>query len=359
MSVVLQAKPIPIEWHPGLSIFASEPFLKSVGDECGWLGGFDPAGRVRCVLPYTIVRKPLLRMVRFRVETIPWNSPLSIVEETGFLNSAVNHFRERGADLIIPATTNTIFRTYPDGAVSAPYGSYVLDLTQSDEALWANLHGKHRNVVRNAMKRNVQVLSGVQYIEAAHTLICDTLRRSGLRFMDLAAFRHAAAALEHNLLVAVAEHGGVLQGCAVIPYSSYSAYYLYGGSIAEPLTGAMNLLQWRAMQLLRGLGVERYDFVGVRISPKRGSKQEGLKIFKERFGGCLVQGYIWKYSLRPLKYLLYCLGARIRSGGDIVDKEQHKLGEFQAPDAELRHSSAPIPAGPDVASPELRMGTRS
>ena len=53
----MTAKPIDIDWHPEISIFASEPFLKAVGDEYGWLGGVDNSGKVRCILPYTIVIK--------------------------------------------------------------------------------------------------------------------------------------------------------------------------------------------------------------------------------------------------------------------------------------------------------------
>ena len=33
-----------------------------------------------------------------------------------FLNSVVQHFRKTRADVIIPPTNNTLFRTYPDGA---------------------------------------------------------------------------------------------------------------------------------------------------------------------------------------------------------------------------------------------------
>ena len=49
--------PIEIDWHPGLSIYASEPFLKAVGDEYGWLGGMDEEGNLRCILPFTIINK--------------------------------------------------------------------------------------------------------------------------------------------------------------------------------------------------------------------------------------------------------------------------------------------------------------
>ena len=61
---------IPIDWNPSLSIFASENFLQSVGDEYGWLGGIDSTGAVVCFLPYTILYKGPFRLVRFRVETI-------------------------------------------------------------------------------------------------------------------------------------------------------------------------------------------------------------------------------------------------------------------------------------------------
>ena len=48
--------------------------------------------------------------------------------------------------------------------------------------------------------------------------------------------------------------------------------------------------------------------------------------FKERFGPKFVQGYMWKQSLAPLKSAVYSLGVRLLRGGDIVDREHHKLG---------------------------------
>jgi lipid II:glycine glycyltransferase (peptidoglycan interpeptide bridge formation enzyme) len=65
--------------------------------------------------------------------------------------------------------------------------------------------------------------------------------------------------------------------------------------------------------------------VGVRIQPDKGSKQEGLMMFKQRFGGQLIQGYMWKYPIRPMKYSFYSIAVRLLRGGDIVDNERHKL----------------------------------
>jgi hypothetical protein len=326
---MIQARPIPITWHQGLSIYASEQFLKSVGDNYGWLGGFDEAATLRCILPYTVVRQAILRMVRFRVETIPLNGDMSVAEEKDFLNSAMCHFRDSGADLIIPATTNTIFRTYPDGAVAAPYGTYVVDLDKPEEALWSGLSSNHRRQVRVAQKNAVRIRHAPEHLEMAHSIVRDTFKKSDLPFMKLDAFRRMLLGLGENVKVFVAEAGGRVQGCTVVPFSRHTAYYLYGGSIADAAPGTMHLLHWESIRLFRSLGVARYDFVGVRINPEKGSKQEGLLTFKQRFGGRLVKGYIWKYPLRPFKYWLYCLAARLRSGGDIVDSEHHKLVEFE------------------------------
>lgn len=322
----MDVKQIEINWHPELSIYASETFLKAVSDEYGWLGGIDNSGRLRCILPYTIIRKTaLFRMVRFRVETIPLEESLSIEEEKSFLNSAVDYFRSIRADMIIPASTNTIFRTYPDGADVAPYGTYIIDLSQTEEKLWNDLHSNHRNKVRKAMKNGVEIRSGMEYINTAYELIQNTFKRSKLGFMGHKEFTRLALGLGENVKVFIATYQGVIQGCLVVPFSDYSAYALYSGRIPETETGAMNLLRWEVIRHFRGLGVKHFDSVGVRINPEKGSKQEGLMTFKQRFGGRLVQGFMWKYSFRPLKYAAYSLAVRFLRGGDIVDQERHKL----------------------------------
>lgn len=324
---------VPIEWDSSISIYASEPFLRDIGDEYGWLGGIDDAGRLACLLPYAVIRKAVLRLVRFPVQTFFPEGEVGIEEERAFLNGVVGHFRSEGADVIVPATFNTVFRTYPEGALAARYGSHIIDLSQSETVLWNNLHTKHRNVIRNAAKKGVHIVKGPEYLDTAFRLVRDAFIRSakgaagklrvGLR-LDYEGFKRQVHTFGENVVVLVAEHEGVAQGCAVIPFSKHSAYYMHGGSVPVPVTGAMNLLQWEAIRLFHQLGVSQYDFFGARIDPEKGSKVEGIKKFKERFGGQFMQGYMWKFPLRPLKYPLYSLAARVRNGGDIVDQENRR-----------------------------------
>jgi hypothetical protein len=326
----MKAERIDINWHPGLSIYASASFLKSVGDEYGWIGGLDNSGKLRCILPYTIIRKAIFRMVRFRVETIPLGEELTVNEEKEFLTHAMDYLRSCGADMVIPATTNTIFKTYPDGAIAAPYATYIIDLRQSEDALWSNLNTTHRRKVRLATKQGVKIWSGLEYMETAYKLVQDTFKRSKMPFMKFRAFEKMALSLGDNIKIFVAYHQGIIQGCTVVPFSQYSAYYVYGGSIPDPINGATNLLHWEAIKIFREMGVEQYDFVGTRINPEKGSKQEGLQMYKQRFGGRLVQGFMWKYPISRVKFAIYSQTVRILRGGDIVDAERHKLKTIQA-----------------------------
>ncbi len=324
----MKAKAIDINWHTGLPIFAAESFLKAVGDEYGWLGGIDDSGKLRCILPYTIIRKAIFRMVRFRVETIYLDSELSIEEEKAFLNSVVNYFRSIGADMIIPATTNTIFRTYPDGADAAPYGSYIIDLTKPEEVLWKNVDRIYRQNINTAIKDGVIIKDGPEYIEKTYVHVRDTFKKSKLPFMDYKSFKRFVHSLGNNGKLMIADYRGVVQSYVVFASSNYCAYAIYAGNLTDLHQGANKLLYWEAIKYYKNLGVQLYDFVGARINPEKGSKQEGLNKLKKRYGATLKQGYMWKYSLHPLKYRLYGLAARLRSGGDIVDAERHKLQSY-------------------------------
>lgn len=321
----MRATPVEINWHPGLPIFACESYLKAVGDEYGWLGGTDESGQLRCVLPYTVIKKAFFRMVRFRIETIPLGEDLDVRAEKSFLNSIIQHFRSIGADMIIPATNTTLFRTCPDGAAVAPYGTYVIDLSQTEDMLWRDIRSDFQNKIRKAKKIGVQIKSGIEYLDSAYAIIADTLKRSSIRFKSYNEFKRLVLSLGENEKVFVAEYEGVVQGCLVAPFSDHTAYTWYSGRISDSAKGAMHLLRWEAIRQFHRMGVKYFNNTGVRINPDKGSKQEGLSNFKMRFGGKLVQGYMWKYPIHRLKYGTYCFVARYLRGGDIVDRECHKL----------------------------------
>jgi hypothetical protein len=320
----ITARQIAIEWQPGLPIYASEPFLRADGGQYGWIGGTDAAGALVCVLPYSIIRKPGLRMVRFRTATLPMAGELDVQDERSFLNSAVEHFRKTGADMIIPSGNTAIFRTYPDDAEVAPYGTFIKDLTEPADVLLSTIRKTYRQNIRKAVAAGVEIKCGPEYLATCYDLIADTLKRSGSHFMGHADFARRIAALGDHVKVFVAEHAGVVHGCMVAPFSEHTAYNCYAGSRPEPVLGAMHLLHWEAIRQFSAMGVKRFDFQGVRINPDKGSKQEGILTYKQGFGGAFIQGYVWKYPLRRLKAMAYSVAVRLFMGGDLVDVEHRR-----------------------------------
>jgi len=339
---VLRAEPIEMKWGPNMSVFAKPEHLHAVGDACGWLGGLDESGTLRCILPYTIVRKAGLRMVRFRVETIAAGADFDIQAEKFFLNSAVEYFRNIGADVIIPATNNALFRAYPDGAHAAPYGSYVIDLQQPEETLWRNVSKTTRSNIKAAQKDGVTIREGIEFVDPAYDLIRDTFRRSKLSFMDRSSFQKYVSSLGENGKLLVTEYQGVPQSYSLFAFSVPCAYWVYGGNILGQHQGAMKLLQWEAILLFKRLGVRKYDFYGARINPPKGSKQEGINQMKKHLGGTLAQGYMWKYSLRPWRSWVYSTSVRLLRGGDIVDQEGLRLKNYiiEATNGDTKPTSA-------------------
>ncbi len=317
-----------IKWNADLPIYASEASLRTESDEFGWIGGTDDERRLRCVLPYTVLRKGGLRMIRFRTATIPLEAQLSIDEEKSFLNNVVEHFRSSGADLILPSGNTAIFRTYPDTAQAAPYGTFVLDLDKPEEAIAEEIERTHRRNIRKAQEAGVEVKCSLEYLDVSYELFASTMKRSAASFKSYSDFKRKLLALGEHLRIFAAVHNGKPQSCLVSPFSRHSAYSCYGGSVMEQMRGATHLLHWEAIKYFHSIGVRFFDFQGVRIKPEEGSKQDGIATFKRGFGGTLIEGYAWKCSLRPLKSVVYSLGVRLLMGGDFVDHEGHKLADY-------------------------------
>jgi hypothetical protein len=318
----MEIRQIDIEWHPDLPVFACEQFLRSVGDDYGWLGGFAPSGRLRFILPYTILDRFPLRLVRFRVEPILLDEAATTDEERAFLNESIRFFRSTKADLIMPAANTALFRTFPDGACEAPYGTFVIGLGQPEEALWKCIGKDVRSRIRQAQKGGVRIETGMEYLDDAYAVIRSTLVRNSVRSGSLTAFRAMICNLGDNVKVFAAVHRGIVQGCMIAPYSMHSAYSWFSGRRESGVSGAMHLLRWEAIRTFNALGVRCFNNSGSRVDPEHGSKQEGLNSFKSRFGGTFVRGFTWKYPLHPFRYRLYNLAVKLRTGGDVVDQER-------------------------------------
>ena len=300
-----------------IPVIASREFMPSDANKVGYLCEGNQ------ILPFYTKRKGIIEYMRFITGVVGSDS---IESEKKFLDTAIEYIRDqRLADFIVAPHTSAVFAAYPEGAVHCRFGSYVIDLSKSEEELWSAVHSKHRNVIRKAEKDGVIVSCDKEYSEACKNLVNETAARQHIPGISDSAFMFMNANPNVDFWVAIQNNEVV--GASVLLWSKYGCYYIYGGSSVKSHAGAMNLLHWQAILSMKARGVRLYDFVGARVNPAPGSKQEGIQRFKSRFGGELKVGYMWRYSFSPLKSFLYKIYLKylgIRKGSytkDIIDQE--------------------------------------
>lgn len=286
--------------HGTLPVLARAAYLRCKSEDFGWIVSD------HFVLPFFIDKKLIFSRMVFTYEPIPMAIEDASGDQNVFWNQAVDKVRSmKRIDFIFKAQSNVVLQTYPDGATFVPWGTLEVNIQKTDEQLLEACHGKHRNVIRKAQKDGVTVREESDP-HLIYNVISETMKRQKVPyFPSLNYLSGLKERLPGQVLFLVAEWNSVIQGCAVILFDENKAHYMYGGSIAKPSSGSLNILHYEAMKRLRDLGVKTYDMVGARIKVVPGSKQEGIQNFKSRFGAELRQGYAFRYVFHPVRYFAF------------------------------------------------------
>ncbi|MGB6241448.1 MAG: GNAT family N-acetyltransferase [Castellaniella sp.] len=313
-----------------LPVFATREYLNFQSKEFGWFVSED------FVMPWFITTKFGFRSLRITsspVQIGPGGLPDS---ERHFLEAACSlAARELIVDRIVQPQNNAVFRVVPKGSVHAPFGSLFVPLkNRNTEDLFSALHSKHRNVIRRAERDGVDIDVNTNKVGECIDLFRSTMARYHMGVPKISYFDSLFESLGNQILLAAATKNGIIQGCALIPWNRYGAYYFWGGSTEFPYGGSLNLLHWRIIDTLKDLDVEKYDFVGARCSPEPGSKPESIQRFKARFGATFAPGFLWKFNCRPWRSraLTAALSVRAMLSGrfsmpDLIDQERVRLGD--------------------------------
>jgi len=316
-------KEILEEWN--LPAIVMPNFLSFLGNDFGYFVS------EKYVLPYYIKKKLGCKTMHFILAPVPLTNIYNPEDERNFLNE-INKYIEANnyVDFTSCPNSSALFMAVPDNSIYCKFGSYIIDLTNTEETLFSNLHSKHRNVIKKAQKIGISISNEKRYSHECFKLVNETLVRANMKpisdtyynLLDQSSNVDFFVALENNKVI----------GSAILAWTKgRSSYYLYGGSSSDIHSGAMNLLHWEAIKLMKKRGVKWYDFVGARINPSPGSKVEGIQRFKSRFGGELKEGFLWKKNYNKIKssfysFALYSYG-KIKKiqVKDIIDQENGKL----------------------------------
>jgi len=246
-----------------------------------------------------------------------------------FLNHACSVLKRHGIAWVSTAAT-ALFSEYPTGSMRIPFGSHVVDLTLTEDELFAKMHSKHRNVVRRAEKRGVHIKCGGAELLKDYLLMDEaTWARSGRSSYGEKFFSNMIETMGNNVIIYIAYKDDAPQAGACYYYNEAMCYYMYGASIDSPETGATNYMHWQAMRDLKQKGVKKYSFVGCRINEDENSKYHTIQRFKERFGGDLIQGYMFKSVLISWKYNAFRWLYKLKNKHELIDAVDQEIGKWQ------------------------------
>lgn len=281
---------------------------------------------IQFIIPFAVKNKFFFTKGQFLTATIYLDNDINVETEREFLNSIVGIIKqEKLCDWIEQPPNWAIFNSYPDGAVFAQFGSYKINLLgKTIDELFISIQTKDRSDIKKAIKEAVEVKRGFEFLNDALSLIAATSEKANISIPSDEELNY----LKDNINVFVSYYQNIPQSSAIFFSNKFAWYNMYAGSKDKPFRGSNSLLYWSAIKFAREENVLFFDFVGARINPEVGSKQERIQRFKEHFGVELFKGFIWKMPISKYKYYTYCYLRKIlfaikqeKLKGDIIDQE--------------------------------------
>mgnify|MGYP001256741035 CR=1 FL=1 len=305
-----------------LPVIALPDYLKLQSADFGYF-----VSEKKIIIPFAAISRLGLKWLVLTASPLNSND----INKEKLLVNEIIHYARKQNYVYITCANHALFDFYPQGSRHCVFGTYKVNLELTEKELFKNLHTKHRNVIRKAEKDGVNILHGKEFRKECISIIIETQARQGIK----SSFSHfnKLHSLNENIEFWIAkDEENNTQGSAIFFWNkNHSCYYMYGGSSASHHTGALNLLQWKAMLYMKEQSVKYFDFVGARINPPKGSKYEGIQLFKSRFGSTLHKGYLFKIILSPRYYFLNfllnvnsLLKYRKRHKGDMIDQEMKR-----------------------------------
>jgi len=260
---------------------------------------------------------------------------ITIERENEFLEEVVSLIKgEKLCDWIQQSPNWAIFNSKPSGAVFAPFGTYKINLEEKSlDELFNSIEIKDRQDINKAIRENIIIKKGNDYVIDSINLINFTASKAGISSTDINEINKLRYYLGNKLWVYVAvDKNNILQSTVIFLSNNHTTYAIYAGSIKNPARGSTTYLYWEAIKDSKLNNVKYFDFVGARINPEPGSKQERIQRFKEHFGVELRKGFLWKMPISKTKFYIYNSIARIviflkgkKFRGDIIDQELKRL----------------------------------
>lgn len=184
----------------------------------------------------------------------------------------------------------------------------ILDLTQDEDSLMASMKKRGRRDVRKALRDESLVAAdetdrAMEVFPELYEILTETGARDGFGIQPQSVYETMISSLgPHNCrLFTVRRDGRALCWGLVTVNESLATYYYAGSNDAGRKAGAPDMLVWEMTNMLRDLGVETFDLMG--IDSERAPQLAGVRGFKTKFSDEVAEvPGAWDVPIHPHIY---------------------------------------------------------
>lgn len=197
--------------------------------------------------------------------------------------------------------------------------TFMIDLTQTEEALFSNLNSKTRYNVRLAIKKGVTIVEDTteQGMETYLEILKETTKRQGFYAHSPDYFRKMWQTLGQSGMLRIFNavyQGQVLTSWIVFIFNGV-LYYPYGASRSlHRNVMASNLMMWEMIRFGKSQKCKMFDLWGA-LGPDADKKNPwyGFHRFKAGYGGELME-FLGTFDVLvdPPMYQVYTIGESVR-----------------------------------------------
>jgi len=167
--------------------------------------------------------------------------------------------------------------------------NYLIDLDQSEEAIWQNFNKSGRQSVRTSRNKGtvVEEVTDRDKVAVAYSLLCNVYTRVQVPLADLSLFEAAFDILGSRDMfkIFMARVGEEYVGtCVLLIYNGRILYWYAGSDRAFSAYAPAELLIWHTLQWGQQQNFLLFDFGGA----GKPNEEYGPRNFKAKFGGRLV-----------------------------------------------------------------------
>ncbi len=326
-------------FYDNMSVFASQEFanyLKNTKNySTFWFHGVAESD-IQFILPLAVRKKYIFKNGMFLTATISLDYNIDTEIEREFLDGIIEIIRQKKlCDWIGQPPNWAIFNVVPKYSIYCEFGSYRIDLLNNNEdELYAKVNYHHKRLINKSVKNNITIKNSPDLLEDCSNVFMDASAHGNHTLPTKNEIKEILKHLPGNLNIYVSYNESNPQSSIICFTNKFCVYATYIGKISDSSAGENHLLHWQAIKDAKQKGVKYFDFIGARINPIPGSKQEGIQKFKKYFGGEFIKGFLWKIPISNTKYHLHNLLIKStyfikfkKYAGDIIDQELRRTKE--------------------------------